>query len=254
MPSTSRVATPFVAASPKAGSDYFDGFSGSTIRASGRGSRPATPLSFSPALAQSSCGFDTQASALAGMDRYGAALGIGLPNRTSRLLSDASQTSSTSSGRLSSRRPSLRISSMPFPGIEEDGPRTGVSEASSGSSSDGDSVVTVLALGSLGITTSRDAGGGRARFSTGTRQEVDSADSDADTPRVSTFAAAMRNAARRATPYPSSKHAYFTEDDEEDEGIASASDRSDQSADDDDQEYEEDRQQVGSALDRAHCM
>lgn len=252
MLSTSRVATPFVAASPKPGSDYFDGFSGPTVRASGRGSRPATPLSFSPALAQASFGLEGQTSTLAGMDRYGAALGIGLPNRTSRLLSDASHSSSTASGGLSSRRPSLRISSMPFPGIEEDGPRTGMSGASSGSSSDGDSVATVLALGSLGITTSRDDGGGRARFSTGTRQEVDAADSDADTPRVSNFAAAMRNAARRATPYPSSKHAYFTED-EDDEGIQSASDRSEQSHEDD-EEYEEDMQETGGVLNRASCM
>ena len=221
MYSSPRPGTPYIVFSPKVKDDYFEDngrqlsspLQSSLLQSSLKGSkdRPATP--YTPSL----CGREDldnidSAGYSVKCDKYGLGLGIA-PILAGRHASG--EQSRRSSGNLSSRRPSLQIARMPSTGLHESSLPTGTSSSSSGSSSNGASDATLTAFRSFSVSSVR--GPGQARF------DVDDDEgSDGDgTPRVNSFAAAMSNSQRKATPYPSSKRAYFEEgeDDGEDEDL-----------------------------------
>ena len=216
MYSSPRPGTPYIAFPPKPNDDYFDENGrqlSSPLQSSLRGSknaRPATP--YTPSLSNedvdSIIGTSTHSVRT---DKYGLGLGIAPRGGSSPQARFASgEQSRSTSGNLSGRRPSLQIVRMPSVHLEDPSLPTGRTTSSTGSS-DGESDATLTGLRSLSISSVR--GPGQARFET---EQDDGSDGDG-TPRVDSFAAAMRNSQRRATPYPCDKDAYFDEEEEIDE-------------------------------------
>lgn len=208
MYSSPRPDTPYVVFSPKVNDEYFDGNGrqmGSALQASlnvVRVTRPATP--FTAAAEVEIDGGHTARRAR----QY--ALGLGLASQLPSQHVNGGEQSRNSSGNLSSRRPSLRIVQMPVLDLIEPSLSSGRSNSSgSTSSSKGESDATLTALRSLSLSSIR--GPGRARFEV----EQDDERGEDDTPRVGSFAAAIRNSQRKATPYPCDKGAYFGDEQED---------------------------------------
>lgn len=211
MYSSPRPGTPYVVFSPKpAGDNYFDGHTrqaASPLQCSTRDAkhaRPATPFGSTKVA----CG-DDAVEITGASEKYGVGLGLGMAPDVRGTRGVSGQHSRSSSGNLSSRRPSLRILRMPSVDVGERALPSGRTHSSSGSSNR-ESEATLVACRTL--STSTVAGPGQARFELD--EDIDSSE-EGDTPRVKTFATALRNSQRKATPYPCDRVAYFEEEEEE---------------------------------------
>ncbi|CAD6578965.1 MAG: hypothetical protein CYPHOPRED_000762 [Cyphobasidiales sp. Tagirdzhanova-0007] len=145
------------------------------------------------------------------INKYGNGLGLGSGAPFTKQPRNSSYDSARSiddSASFNARRPSLRIADMPaliLTGSLQ--PSNGRLDAADPSSlkKPNDSDVTPLKMSSLSL----ERAGSMQRSAHFTMSERSELGEDSDTPRVSTFAMAIRQAKRKATPYPSSKGAYF---------------------------------------------